>query len=228
MILQDVVNERVDVVANCVDLCVDVVQIDLVRGHLIFLGQRELVVLGCLILLIHLTACNLDSLRLQLHFKLDAVGQLVKLCLNTLLSDHFRDDRLGLGSRNVQLLAHGLIRDVQVDTRKNQNIMLEQGALENGVAVLSYGFLMILQLVILKLLRIRPFDYRAKEQLAKKFVVRINLFASLVLVQCGQQPIFLVSCWSKHCTCNCRLEHHELILLAYLFLVGDAVVLPGC
>ena len=82
--------------AHSVDLRVDVMQINLVRSHLVLFRQLELVCLSRFILLILLSTSNFDALCLELYLEFDAIRQLVQLRLNSLLSDHLRDNRLGL------------------------------------------------------------------------------------------------------------------------------------
>ena len=115
MILEDVLNQGVDVVADGVDLAVYIVKVDLVGGHLILLGQLHLAARRRLLLLSSLPSCNFDALSLQFNLELNAVRQLIQLCLDPLLSDHFRNNRLRLTGRNIQLLSHGLKRNIQID-----------------------------------------------------------------------------------------------------------------
>lgn len=82
--------------AHGVDLRVDIMQVDLIRGHLVLLGQLVLISLCCFILLILLSTSDFDALCLEFYLEFDAIRQLVQLRLNSLLSDHLRDNRLGL------------------------------------------------------------------------------------------------------------------------------------
>ena len=56
--------------------------------------------------------------------------------------------------------------------------------------------------------------------------MRINLLATLILVQGSQQPILLISCWSQYSTGDGCFEHLELISRVYFFLIGDTIILP--
>lgn len=57
--------------------------------------------------------------------------------------------------------------------------------------------------------------------------MRIDLLATLILVQSSQQPILLISCWSKYSTGDGCFEHLKLISRVYFFLVGDTVIFPS-
>ena len=93
MVFEDVLNQGVDVVADGVDLGVDVVQIDLVLRNLVLLWQSDSIALsGCLIFLIRLASSDFDALGLKLDFELHTIRQLIQLRLDPLLPDHLRDD----------------------------------------------------------------------------------------------------------------------------------------
>lgn len=78
--------------AHGVDLRVDVMQIDLIRGHLVFFGKLELVSLSRFIFLILLSTGDFDALCLEFYLEFDTIRQLIQLGFNSLLSNHLRDD----------------------------------------------------------------------------------------------------------------------------------------
>ena len=125
VLFEDILDQWVDVVAHGVDLRVDVMQVDLIRGHLVFFGKLELVSLSRFIFLILLSTGDFDALCLEFYLEFDTIRQLIQLGFDSLLSNHLRDDWLSLGCRYVELFAHGLIGNIQIDAWKNQDIVFE-------------------------------------------------------------------------------------------------------
>ena len=81
--------------------------------------------------------------------------------------------------------------------------MLQERFLEDAVAILTYGFLVIFKALILKHLGICPLNNGSIEELVKIIELWINLLASFVFMEGRHESILLITSWCKDCASNC-------------------------
>ena len=109
MLLQDVRNQRVNILANIVDLLVDVVQSSIIFAYALILSESLLFIW---ILFTRFNTCNSNSFGPYFDMEVDRVCELIKRCLDSMLSDHISDDGLSHILIDVQKLANLLKRNI--------------------------------------------------------------------------------------------------------------------
>ena len=109
MLLQDVRNQRVNILANIVDLLVDVVQSSIIFAYALILSESLLFIW---ILFTRFNTCNSNSFGPYFDMEVDRVCELIKRRLNSMLSDHISDDGLSHILIDVQKLANLLKRNI--------------------------------------------------------------------------------------------------------------------
>lgn len=139
MVLKHIRNKRINILANIVDLSINVKQSSIIFIYVLVFGQ----LLIFIFLLIIFNSSHSYSFAAHLHVKVNRAGELIQRRFYSILSHHFTYDSLCHLFVDIQELTDLLERNVKINFWKNYDVVLEKSFLENAVTILAPNFLML-------------------------------------------------------------------------------------
>jgi len=106
-----------------------------------------------------------SSSTTDLNLKFNRIRNLIKLCINSLFLNHDTNHRFGLIGWDAKVFTERRERDIQINPRQNQNIMLYNSSLQNCSSIGILSFLMIDKYIIFKDFYVLFFDQMSHEKL---------------------------------------------------------------
>lgn len=125
----------------------------------------------------------MDLVVFELNVEVHSCFPLVQCGSYPVFYDHLAYKVLNFNRVDVEEVSQRVKANVQVNFRKDEDVVLEHCSLQEGVVVLARDFVVLLKVISFKLFDVFSLDQVTLEQLVNDLVVRHYLATSLVFVQ---------------------------------------------